>query len=143
MKRRRKWKAPNNPTAQARIIWRAIYDEPWPKGWRVEWAGFMRNTRGLCIHGERRILLSYADANGKPERTIQQGYSREVLSGDLERPVINVFYTGPVTIPAIPSRLLHTLVHEFTHVRNPKLRHGKEFIRLVEWGWNRLQEVSL
>ena len=33
--------------------------------------------------------------------------------------------------------------YEFTHVRNPKLRHGKEFTRLVEWAWNRLQEVSL
>ena len=63
MARRKKWKAPNNPTAAAKQVWAAVYPhEPWPKGWTVAWAGFMRNAAGLAIYGEKRILLSYADA---------------------------------------------------------------------------------
>lgn len=62
MSRRRKWRAPNNPTGPARQIWAAIFPkEPWPKGWRVQWAGFMRGAAGLCIYDERRIVLSYGD----------------------------------------------------------------------------------
>lgn len=62
-RRRRKWAAPNNPTAQAKQVWRQCFPgEPWPKGWKVQWAGFMRGVSGLCIWSERRILLNYADA---------------------------------------------------------------------------------
>lgn len=40
--RRRRWKAPNNPTAAARQVWKACYPHrPWPKGWRVKWVGFI------------------------------------------------------------------------------------------------------
>lgn len=114
MRSKRKWRAPNNPTVQARILWRAIYHEPWPKGWRVEWAGFMRNTYGLTLWRSRRIVLSYADARRpKPDR-----------------------FGGTAGV-------LHVLVHEFTHLRFPGMKHGKEFTRLVEWGWNKLQEASL
>lgn len=63
MARRRKWRAPNNPTAPAKQVWAALFPgEPWPKGWRVEWAGFMRGAHGLCLYGRRMILLSYGDA---------------------------------------------------------------------------------
>ncbi len=63
MARRRRWKAPNNPTVQARQVWAALFPgHPWPKGWRVQWAGFMRGAMGLTIYSERRILLSYGDA---------------------------------------------------------------------------------
>ncbi len=66
MAKRRKWKAPNDPTAQAKLIWATIYPkEVWPRGWRVSWAGFMRNCYGLCIYGEKRILLNWADARKK------------------------------------------------------------------------------
>lgn len=94
MRRRRKWRPPNNPTQPARQVWAALFpSEPWPKGWRVEWAGFMRGALGLCIYRERRILLSL---------------------GDCRRPK--------------PGRgAVRTLVHEFVHVRCPKLRHGQEF----------------
>ena len=62
MARRRKWRAPNNPTAPAKQVWAALFPgEPWPRGWRVEWAGFMRGALGLCVYGERRILLSWGD----------------------------------------------------------------------------------
>jgi hypothetical protein len=62
MKRRKKWKAPNNPTAQAKIIWRAVYNEPWPKGWKVKWVGFMRSATGLTDYRKKVILLNYGDA---------------------------------------------------------------------------------
>lgn len=62
-RRRKKWQPPNNPTLQARAIWRHVYPgDPWPRGWKVEWAGFMRNTVGLTLWESRRILLNYADA---------------------------------------------------------------------------------
>jgi len=61
--KRRKWRAPNNPNIPAKQIWAALFPrEPWPRGWRVEWVGFMRGAKGLCIWSERRILLSYGDA---------------------------------------------------------------------------------
>jgi hypothetical protein len=89
----RRWKQPNDPTGPAREVWAALFPgEPWPKGWKVRWAGFMRGALGLCIHGEKRILLSY---------------------GDHRRPGRH----GPV----------ETLVHEFVHLRCPRLRHGQEF----------------
>jgi len=69
MRRRRRrngWKAPNNPTAAAKQVWRHVYPlEPWPKGWKVEWVGFMRNVHGLTLYGRKVILLSYADAKKK------------------------------------------------------------------------------
>lgn len=96
-----KWAAPNNPTRPARQVWRALYPkEPWPKGWRVEWAGFMRGAAGLCIYGERRILISYGDA------ARDRGAFRGAVS---------------------------TLLHEFLHVRNPRLRHGKDFRAAHRW----------
>lgn len=62
MAKRRRWRAPNNPTAAARQVWAALFPrEDWPKGWRVAWAGFMRGALGLCIYAERRVLLSYGD----------------------------------------------------------------------------------
>jgi hypothetical protein len=60
--RRRRWKPPNTPTPPARQVWRAVYPgERWPVGWRVEWAGFMRNCGGLTLWHRRLILLNYAD----------------------------------------------------------------------------------
>lgn len=60
--RRKKWKAPNNPTVQARQIWRVVYGEPWPKGWKVKWVGFMRGASGLTSYGRKEIVLNYGDA---------------------------------------------------------------------------------
>ena len=60
---KRRWKAPNNPTHAARAVWAELFPgHPWPTGWRVEWAGFMRGALGMTIYSERRVLLSYGDA---------------------------------------------------------------------------------
>ena len=142
MARRKRWRAPNNPTIAAKQVWRKIYDEPWPKGWRVEWAGFMRGALGLTIYREKRVLLSYADARNRPARVVKNGRTihwRNIFTGDLDQPEIEVRSEGPMIRPARQGEVLRTLVHEFVHVRNGhKFRHGKEFERLVDWAWNRL-----
>lgn len=67
MARRRKWRPPNNPTRAAQHVWRQVYPgDPWPRGWRVAWAGFMRGAMGLTYWSERRILLSHGDARRHP-----------------------------------------------------------------------------
>lgn len=141
MKRRKKWKAPNNPTVPARQLYRAIYGEPMPRGWRVEWAGFMRNTLGLTIWGRRLILLSYADARNRPARVIKTRRViqwRNIPTGDPDYPELTVQSEGPMIRPAQKGAVVHTLIHEFTHLRNPGLRHGKDFDRLVAWAFARL-----
>lgn len=61
-RRRRKWRAPAISQAAARQVWRACFGaDPWPTGWRVGWAGFMRGAAGLTVYGRREILLSYGD----------------------------------------------------------------------------------
>lgn len=53
---------PRAGTPWARQVWKLAYPgEPWPKGWRVEWVGFMRGAAGLTIYSERRVLLSLGD----------------------------------------------------------------------------------
>jgi hypothetical protein len=92
-----RWKAPNNPNGPAKEIYARLWPgEKWPRGWRVEWAGFMRGALGLCLYGEKRILLSYADAKKKD------------------------------------SDVLRTVVHEFMHMRNRGLRHGKEWRQIED-----------
>lgn len=82
-------------TPWAREVWkRAFPGEAWPKGWRMEWVGFMRGAAGLTVWSERRVLLSL---------------------GDRKR-------CNPI----------HTLCHEFVHVRFPRLRHGRDFTRLTD-----------
>jgi hypothetical protein len=74
MRRRKKWKAPNNPTRAAKQIFKLAFPvREWPKGYRVEWAGFMRGALGLCLWDSRRIILSYGDAkkpNAQPVKTL-------------------------------------------------------------------------
>ena len=49
-------------TSWARSVWAVAYPgEPWPKGWTVQWVGFMRGALGLTIYSERRVCLSYGD----------------------------------------------------------------------------------
>ena len=120
MSRRRKWRAPNNPTPQARQVWTALFPrEPWPKGWRVAWAGFMRGALGLCIYRERRILLSHGDHSGP--RMIRHCDSWTIDHATGQRTRSESPRPGPVD----------TLLHEFVHVRcGYRLRHGKEFTAL-------------
>ena len=71
MRRRRRWRPPNNPTPPARAVWAALFPrESWPRGWRVQWVGFMRGTRGLTLYAERRILLSWGDRRHGPVNTL-------------------------------------------------------------------------
>jgi len=62
----------------------------------------MRGALGLTSYTDRRIFLSYGDAR----------HHHRVLG-----PLTN---KGPV----------ETLLHEFVHVRCPRLRHGAEFLAL-------------
>lgn len=102
MRRRKKWQPPNNPTSAAKQVWRHLFpEEPWPSKWQVEWAGFMRGALGLTLYRRRTILLSYADA--------KRGTA--------------------VRWEGVPGAVA-TLVHEFVHVRCPKMRHGGEFRRI-------------
>jgi hypothetical protein len=57
----RVWTGPNDPTGPARLIWAAVYREPWPTGWRVEWTNLLRITLGQCCYDRRRIVLSCHD----------------------------------------------------------------------------------
>jgi hypothetical protein len=119
VKRRRRWRQPNNPTAPARQVWAALFPgEPWPAGWRVQWAGFMRGALGLTLYDERRLLLSWGDHVGP--KVITRRHSWTVYAdGRRER--------SQRPRPGV----VDTLIHEFVHVRCGKaLRHGKEFTRL-------------
>jgi|SRR5215472_17549540 len=152
MKRRRKWRAPNNPTPQAKMVWQAVYGEPWPKGWKVQWVGFMRGAYGLCSYGRKTILLSYGDAARKNGATQPEIFQRRYLDGlakafwyclmgDQYRYQAWAHYAANNRIELErerPRDLMGTLIHEFTHVRNVGLKHGVEFDRLVRWGWDRL-----
>ena len=103
-RRRRRWQAPNDPTRASRQVWAALFPgDPWPPGWRVEWAGFTRGCYGLTVWSRKMIVLSHGDHSGRP-----------LTRGGRRRP-------GAV----------ETLLHELVHVRCPKLRHGVEFNRLV------------
>jgi len=83
---KRRWKAPApDPTPMARQVWAYLWpDEPWPKGWHVEWAGFMRRTLGLCSPHRKRIILSYADAK-KPNGVVLRTLAHELLHARLGR----------------------------------------------------------
>lgn len=119
-RRRRKWRAPNDPTGPARQLWAALFPgHPWPKGWRVQWAGFMRGALGLTIYQERRVLLSWGDFNGPA--LITSRTRRLVTASDLT----------PRAVTSPRPQVLDTMLHEFVHMRaGHTLRHGAEFRRL-------------
>jgi hypothetical protein len=153
MRRRRRWAAPVlcNPTAQAKQIWRYVYGEPWPTGWKVKWVGFMRGAAGLCQHSRKRILLSYGDAV-RPPRTpeasiefYQRGLARAFWNYLYDNRDVADHYARNAAAHRLelererPQGVVGILIHEFTHVRNRGLKHGVEFDRLVKWGWDRLR----
>jgi hypothetical protein len=155
--KRRKWKAPNNPTAPAKQIWRAVYNEPWPTGWTVKWAGFMRGASGLTDYERKEIVLNYGDAkSGK--RVDHHMHYQHALSMAFWHAFHLPFQVGDyewwarrasrerleiVRHTTMKRGAIEVLVHEFVHVRNPEMRHGKEFDRLVEWARARLLKVEL
>lgn len=59
---RRQWKLPA-PTPIAKQLWRAIWtEEPWPKGWRVEWLASHPRSLGTCSFDAKTIFLVYPHA---------------------------------------------------------------------------------
>ena len=138
MARKRRFIAPNNPTAQAKQLWRYVYGEPWPKGWKVEWVrSFPYHDRriGQCGYGRKLISLHYR-AHAKP---IEQDYHenrRIYVGGHSETGPEILAYT--VKQKLLTYSVMHTLIHEFIHLRHRGLKHGKEFERLITWGMTRL-----
>lgn len=85
MRRRRRRLKMASLTPMARQLWPLCYrGEPFPKGWRVEWAGFMRGALGLTLYSERRILLSYGDRKKRnPIRTLAHEFVHVRTNGKL------------------------------------------------------------
>lgn len=120
-------------TPIARSIYPACFNgEPFPRGWRVEWAGFMRGALGLCVYGERRILLSLGDLRTKRTRC---PFYRSTAPG-------SIMYHGVSGYFGRPKCIVETLVHEFVHQRTPGLRHGREFDALCRAATARLWEAA-
>jgi hypothetical protein len=120
-------------TPIARAVYLAAFNgEPLPRGWRVEWAGFMRGALGLCINSERRILLSLGDLRTKRTRPT---FYRSSAPGCVVVHGVSGYYDRPKCI-------LEILVHEFVHSRTPGLRHGKEFDSLVRAAVARVWEAA-
>jgi hypothetical protein len=133
MKRRRRWQAPNNPTPQAKAVWTALFPrEPWPKGWRVQWVGFMRGAQGLTIYRERRVLLSWGDRNrhgSGPVETLLHEFvhmraGHELRHGPEFRAMTNRLHARlgldpePEPTPQ-PPRHRHRYITERQHPANP------------------------
>ena len=78
-------KKPKSATTWARQVWKLAYPgEPWPKGWRVEWVGFMRGALGLTIYSERRVLLSLGDRKrNNPVATLVHEFVHVMFGHDL------------------------------------------------------------
>ena len=119
-----------NPTIPAKQLWAAIYDEPWPKGWRVKWiTGFPRDLSnylsGDCNHRTKRIRLSFH--SGMIDAYIDDLVRKRWRVFFGERPP-DWRFGGPI----------ETLIHEFVHVRRPRLKHGAAFNRLVNNARKRL-----
>jgi hypothetical protein len=108
-KRRRMWRKrwkkgprPKDPQAQARQVWEAIWPlDPWPKGLKVYWVAYMRGAMGLALPSKVKPTIKLSWADFNGKNGNKRG-----------RGVVG------------------TLIHEFIHIRNPRLRHGKDFIRL-------------
>lgn len=95
-------------THAARQVWAHAYHTAWPKGWKVCW----RDDFPPRI----RHTLGCCAHHGK---TVVLNWSTLKNRTDLDQP-------------------LSTLIHEFTHLRYPKLLHGKEFERIVMTVYGRL-----
>jgi hypothetical protein len=92
-----------------RSWYRQLYGEPWPEGWTVEWVPFIRGCHGLCLYGKKLIKLSWWDL-GPSDRYPKRH----------------------------PADAVETLIHEIVHMRfGHKLRHGREFTRLVRQAYLR------
>ena len=108
-------------TAIARDVWRGCWGDEMPRGWRVQWAGFMRGAVGLCIYSERRILLSLGD------------FRRDRADFD--------FREGRIAdgsgVYSQPPDILCVLIHEMVHARGYR-RHGREFDAACMRAWTRV-----
>ena len=105
-------------TAAAKQVWEYVYRELWPDGWRVRW-----------VH---RL-------NPLPFAPMPRGVTRwEEKLIELNWTVLNL------DAIAFDYEPLDTLLHEFIHVRCPRLLHSKKFTRLkLGPYWGRLMGDSL
>jgi len=100
-----------NPTIPARQVYAYVYGQELDRTWRVSWRTFRRRW-GDCHYSNRRIRLNY--------RAFAGGWGSKATGVWVRKPV------------------LRTLIHEFTHLRHPGLRHGAQFERLIERAYGRL-----
>lgn len=128
---RKKWRPPNDPMPQAKLIWQAVYAEPWPKGWRVEWVGFMRGASGLCRYGVKRILLSYGDAKArnKPSEVHDQRYLNALAMAfwyalTEQSEVRSTFYADGRRKDTVVRRHYDWWVRHASWLRLDKVRHS-------------------
>jgi predicted metal-dependent hydrolase len=107
-KRDRQWPSEEETTERAKQVWQACYGTPWPDGWRVGWRHFKRRY-GDCNKHTKLIRLNWLH------------YHHQLHYGWF-----------------FHKQVLETLVHEFTHLRYPNLKHGPEFRRMILLAYERL-----
>lgn len=127
------WTVPERPniTRYARQLWRFTYGERWPKGWRVAWIvekGFPTSQyfAGVCIYEKKLILIEYMAG-------LRDSIADAYILGQHWR---SFFKTYPEYWHF--GGVIETLLHEFTHMRYPGLRHGKGFNRRLDEAKRRL-----
>ena len=103
-----RWIPPNDPTKEARQIWDFLF-------YGSPW------PRRLTVRWVRRYKAAYAkaiypDTDWTRVKEIRLAYNLAKADGNA----------------------VATLVHEFIHVRNPRMRHGKAFEKLVTAACGRL-----
>lgn len=120
-----------DPTPACAQLYRAIYREPWPVGWRVEWKPTLGrmlaeniwrdDTAGACeVKGKRKtILLSYFAA-------VVESHTDQLVRGQLVQEL-----SAEPPDPWRFAGVWETVIHEFTHMRHLGLEHGAKFDRLL------------
>jgi hypothetical protein len=88
-------------TAAAQQVWKYVYHEPWPEGWTVRW-----------VH-----LLDPLEFTPLP---------RAVAAFDEQRIELS-WYALNLDAIRNDDEPFDSLVHEFTHLRHPRLLHGRTF----------------
>ena len=140
---RRRQLPSNDPTMQARQVWRYLFDSPWPQGWTVVWVRGLHGNFGQARRCDRRILLNYPMHLATPIDRAMQRMGRALRAWRHHPEAIDRFADAWAKWLASepknePESILDTLIHEFIHVRHRNLKHGAEFSRMVKWGLTKL-----
>lgn len=107
-----------------RNLYRELFGESLNHKWRIKWVNMIKesgyynkNVLGLCRFNPKTIELAW-DLN--PKRGRKWGFLNKRINGPL-----------------------HTLLHEFIHVRHPLLRHGKKFNKIMKETWERFSQIQI